>query len=279
MCGVALVEAIATDPDAAGALAAGRESEQTAAERRDAAERAVVECETKLGLAQARCQECLEQLTAALNGHADLAALSDAAAEAGDLRDGCVAAHDELDRTRAGLVATRDTTRDAVNAARLAVTEQETTLDGLTRSIVGIRERRETAAAVLRDRFGDAVPEDATEHLAVDRGHVLEATQAVTVARAARDSVTERYQEASSRAADSARRLTAIDLQLTTILANCEAVAAQVAVRQAVRTSAPAPAGWQPIGIVRAHQNLVRHRQQRPIRDHCRRGPRPRPSR
>ncbi|MGO9954461.1 MAG: AAA family ATPase [Solirubrobacteraceae bacterium] len=228
VCGVALAEAVAVDPDATEALAAARAVEQAAGVRREAGERAVTGAETKLGVAQSRHSECLEQLGAALIGYVDLSQLSDAASEAVDRRAACIAELDELGQARTGLAATRDSVRDSVSAARLRVTEQETTLEALMRSVAGIRERRDAAAAVLRDRFGEAGPDDAIDRLAIERARVVEATEAVTLARTARDRVAERHQEASTRVADAARRLTAIDLELTSIVANCATFAAQV---------------------------------------------------
>lgn len=228
VCGVALAEAVAVDPDATEALAAARTAEQIATERSETAERALTGAETKLSVAQTRRSECLEQLGAALIGYADLPQLSAAAAEAIDRRTACTAELEELGHTQAGLAATRDTARDSVSAARLHLTEQETTLEALTRSVAGIRERRDAAATVLRDRFGEPTPDDAIKRLATDRARVAEATEAVTHAHTTRDRVAELHQEASTRVADAAHRLTAIDLELTSIVANCATHAAQV---------------------------------------------------
>jgi exonuclease SbcC len=228
VCGVALAQAVAVDPDATEALAAARTAEQTARARSEAEERAVTGAETKLGVAESRRSECLEQLGAALIGYADLPQLSEAASEAIDRRAACIVDLDQLGQTQTGLAATRDAARDSVSAARLRLTEQETALEALTRSVAGIRERRDAAAAVLRDRFGEATPDDAIERLAADRARVVEAADAVTLARTARDRIAERDQEAATRVDDAARRLTAIDLELTSIVANCATYAAQV---------------------------------------------------
>jgi exonuclease SbcC len=227
VCGVALVEAVAIDPNATDVLAAARVAEETASAHREACERAVTGAETKLGVAQSRRSECFEQLGSALIGYADLSQVADAAADAIDRRAACAAELDEFGRTQTGLVATRDAARGSVTVARLHVAEVEAALDGLTRSVAGIRDRRDAAAAVLRDRFADA-PDDVIERLAIDRARVVEAIEVAGLARTVRDGAAERHEEASIRVANAARRLTVIDLELTSVVTNFEAFAAQL---------------------------------------------------
>lgn len=214
VCGVALANAVAVDPDAAEALESAQAAEQAARDLAEKRDRVIATTQAEITSARARRDESRQRLMEALAGHADLAKLMDAAAGAKEALAGRTVEAGRLSEARVALESARETARQAVVDAQLSVTQANGVVDAAESTILDVRRRRDTAQELLGQRFGDTVPDNALERLDANRRKVIAESAAVDDARSNREDLNRQHADAADAVAKAQRTLTGIDVEL-----------------------------------------------------------------
>jgi len=215
VCGVALSAAVPIAPDAATALTTAREGEDQARTRCIAADRALTQAETKLSSLEAKRDECTKRLAVALNGHHDLGALVAAAQTAEDAAEAAAARAREATDSRSALEREHEQISQEVTDARVAATRSEERQAAAAAALDLIRKRREDADALLRLRFGGAVPGDAAAQITSHRERLTAAADSVGTARERCDRLTAEHETIREQLSTCRHELAALDLELT----------------------------------------------------------------
>jgi DNA repair protein SbcC/Rad50 len=215
VCGVALAAAVPIAPDAATALTTAREGEEQARRRCTAADRALAQAETKLSSLEAKLDECTKRLASALDGHQDLGALAAAAKTAEDAAAAAAARAQEATDRRGALEREHEQVSQHATDARVAATRSEERRAAAAAALELIRKRREDADALLRLRFGGAVPSDAAAQISSQRDRLTAAADSVSTARERSDGLTAEHETIRDQLSTRQHELAALDLELT----------------------------------------------------------------
>lgn len=215
--GVALAAAVLIEDDATTALETARASEEEARARSAAADRALAQAEMKLSSLEAKRDDCVERMEAALDGQADSAALAKAAQTAEDAAAAAKGKARGLTDERVGRERDHQELTQAVSDARVASTRAEERRDAMTAALEEICKRRDAANALLRERFGGEVPPNAAEQIAAQRERLRTGGDAVRVARGRCDQLSTDQETIREQVAASQKQLAAIDVNLARI--------------------------------------------------------------
>lgn len=228
VCDRPLADYPASDPDVEQALTRSREHCGSAASAAARAQEHAAKAEASVTAATVAVANAEAAIAAALGDHESKLKLEQKAAATATAAEDGVA-------SLAAAIALREQAAAIAQDIVVALTKAQTELEA-ARSRHGLYEvaleqatsDRETAVSLLRERFGEEVPADASARLDADRGELIAAEdraeaarEAAAIARAALSEVDEAHLNAIS-------MLTAIDLRLSQLQTRAEGAVAEV---------------------------------------------------